>query len=1125
MASFSAGNKARPEGKTAGPKVRRALNTRWLIGTFVVAAVVGVAAYFWHDYQVKRLAAVYLDRAEEFEGEGKYLDAARDLNRYLHVYPNEPDTLVRLAKDFGKGAVSARDTTRAIGLYYRAIGVASPAEQTSLRKELAECLLRLREYVSAEREARKILEGDASDKDGKRLLALALFGEFLSGSSAAQPEAGVSVTAALEDALELHPGDIQLAQTLAVIYRGRKELLRKEKQMLGDAERAEVADAIMDRMVATDPKRLEARHARYRYRLAHKLPNADDDLRAALELGPNDARTLLLVAASEYEQGRRLGTNPQTAAEAKKHFAEAQRHYEHILSDVDPSQVEARAKLGEIRLAEGDADGAVEIWRQGLKKSTVPAASRVLNRMIADTLIRRGRVEEAAPQLEEIDRLTDRIVRMQTDEQSRTLRTRLEREDNVLRARWFVRKGEYAPAEALLRDLAADRQGALADGGEVWSLLGKCYAGLNQPEEAAKAYEKVLLLQPGAVGVHLAAAEAWKAAGQPAAAIPHYQRALHDAPTTASPLATEVWLSLATVLFQREMSLPVNDRKWSEFEKALAKAKPSGDAPPLGDPWRASFLEARYALARVVDQSDREVGIRRAAEILRDAEKRYGDTPKLLGVLVAAYERLGLTSEADRVLKKFEAVAPASAEACVLRASLHHSRKESDKARQVIEAGLAKLPPKLHAALRHTLVQLDLSEGKNEDARRKLAAILDETPNDVAALRQLAALALECEDFEAARRWEEKLQAAEGPSGWFWRYCRARRLLNEAKDANDPGIIEAASIGESLLKNRPSWPDAHLLSAVVLETQGKTQEAIDEYLAAIRLGASRLPVYKHLVPLLYRARRFDEAEQYLGQLRSEIPGSAELSRLEIDLAGRSGEYERALEAARRGVEHRPDDAVAQIWLGQVLLGSGRRDEAEPAFKKAVELSPKEMSPRDVLLRYYLAMGKTDLAEAALRDLVANVTLTEARQAQVLARGHELLAERKGVEAGRADAAKALAKYREAAKLAPKDVDVHVGLARLLMKTDPDAAAKELREFLREAPDARPAIRELVAILSLIGGEANWNEAQQWLARLGTDADASGMDARFQAGTLARRGGKENLAKAQQLIRELVEKTP
>jgi tetratricopeptide (TPR) repeat protein len=1125
MAGFSAGSDTRPEGKTAGPTVRRALNARWLIGTFVVAAVVGAAAYFWHDYQVKRLAAVYLERAGQLEDEGKYLDAARDLSRYLHVYPNKPETLVRLAKTFGKGAASVQDTARAVALYYRAIGVASPTEQMTLRKELAECLLRLREYVSAEREARKVLEGDVSDKDGKRLLALALFGEFLSGSSAAQPEAGVSVTAALEDALELHPGDIQLAQTLAVIYRGRKELLRKEKQILSDAERAEAADAIIDRMVATDPKRPEARLARYRYRLVHKLPNAVDDLQAALELGPNNVQTLLLVAGREYEEGRRLGANPQAAGEAKKHFAEARRHYEHILKDVDPSQAEARARLGEIRLAEGDGEGAIEIWRKGLDKSTNPAVSRSLNRMIADTLIRRGRVDEAAPQLEAIDRLTDQIVRLRTDEQARTLRTRLKREDDVLRARWLVRKGDYAPAERLLRDLASDQQGSLTDGGEVWSLLGRCHAGLNQPDEAAKAYEKVLLLQPDAPGIHLAAAEAWKAAGQPAAAIPHYQRVLRGAPPTASPLSTEVWLSLAAVLLQREIGLPANDRNWSEFEKALAKAKPSGDAQSMGDPWRASFLEAHYALARVVDESDRDAGIRRAAEILRDAEKRYGDSPKLLTALVAAYERLGLCPEADRVLKQYEGTAPDSVEACVLRASLHHFRKESDKARQVIEAGLAKLPPKSHVALRHTLVQLDLAEGKNEEARRKLAAILDETPDDVGALRQLAVLALECDDFEAARRWEERLQTVEGPSGWFWQYCRARRLLNEAKDASDPGVIEAAAILQNLLNRQSSWPDAHLLAAVVLEVQGKTEEAIGEYLAAIRLGARRLPIYRHLVPLLYRARRFDEAERYLSQMKSEIPGSAELSKLEIELAGRSGEYERALEAARRGVKQRPDDAIAQIWLGQVLQGSGRRDEAEAAFKKAVELSPKEMAPRDVLLRFYLGAGKTDLAEAALRDLVANVTLTEARQAQVLARGYELLADRKDAEAGRADAAKALAKYREAAKLAPKDVDVHVGLARLLMKTDPDAAAKELREFLREVPDARPAMRDLVAILSLSGGEANWGEAQQWLGRLGTNADASGMDARFHARALARRGGKENLAKAQGLVRELIDKAP
>ena len=145
---------------------------------------------------------------------------------------------------------------------------------------MAELLIETRQFALAESEAEKLLEANDKDPRAWRLLAWALYGEFRSGALVARPKGSVSVSEAFERALALSPKDVQLARTLARIYRDedKEELLSDEKRALSLDDRKQLANKVVDQMVTANPKSPEAFLARHLYRVEYNLPGADEDL-------------------------------------------------------------------------------------------------------------------------------------------------------------------------------------------------------------------------------------------------------------------------------------------------------------------------------------------------------------------------------------------------------------------------------------------------------------------------------------------------------------------------------------------------------------------------------------------------------------------------------------------------------------------------------------------------------------------------------------------------------------------------------------------------------------------------------------------------------------------------------
>jgi len=1077
------------------PKTQRVLNVRLLVETLIAAAVFAAGGAVWYYWQLNRTADAMLDRAEKLIKEGDDRAAAQYYFQYLKIRPENAEVQVLLAETFDRATKDARGKDQAVKYYYQALGVAPPEKRGALRRRLAELLLELRRYPQVEEEARELLQADANDALGWRLKALALYGRMRDGGSRAD-DAPDALGEAFARAVALNPADAEIAVTLAGLYRENPQWLDAKAQALSESERKAAADRILDALVAADPRSARAYLARHRYRLLYQLSGADDDLAAALEFGPDDPDVLLQAAAESQRaarMARRAGGKPE---DVEALWEKARKHYERAI-EIDPKREAAYLGLGDVAVERGKPEEAVEAWTRGLKHYNPESVE--LNFRLADLYLHQDRLDDAEKTLGALARIIERLAPLLPS----PAKLALQRSHDLLQGKWLARKGRRLEAIPLLRSVAF--QDALtgpeaAQSFQACLWLGSLYSGMGQWDAAAAAYERAASLNPSDARTRVRAAEAWASAGRPESAAALYRQAL------ALADAPEIRLALAQIELQRVLRLPKEERNWTAFDKALAEVKQTAETKSLAKPWRLPLLAAECALARGA--------ARDALVLLEIADKENPEDAELLQQLAAANERLGRRAEADRMVERLEKLKDQAGAACLLRARLFAARNEFGQANRVLTEGLETLPADMRPALRRELLRTALAENQWDRAREQLTKLREMEPDNLEWTVHLAELAFDAKQYEEVASWEKELRKLEGPDGVFQRFMEARRLLARASGPDDPALDRVAELESQIMNLRPSWPKAYWLRGLLAEARGQIEPAVEAYREAIRLGESQPSLFERLIPLLIRANRPEEADRCLSLLRDRIADSDKLASLEIAVAARRGQFDRALDSARKNVERHPDDAPARLWLGQLLLTAGKSGEAESEMKKAVELAPADPRALEGLFGFYVQTRQTDPAKALLDQIESKPELDAVWKESLLARGREWLGDRSGAEAH----------YRQAAGLSADDPEPHVRLAEFLLRTRPgdDRAEPErlLREVLEKHPKFALARRLLAELLIEHGGEKEWSEAVRLVEATGDDRASTAANRRLQASILARRGGKDNLEKAVRIFEEL-----
>lgn len=1052
------------------------INYRLLIGTVVLLAILAPAAYGLHAYQTRRNAATLLAHAQRAQKSAEALEgkqvaaeevrqqwatAADYYQRFTKLRPDDLDGRIGFAKSRDRLAITSRQKKLASDLYSQALGRAP--DNYDLRRRQAELLFELGEFSRADAEAARVLVAKPHDAGCLRVRALVSY--FVARAEGRQADWS-KVGEAFENALAQRPDDIELALMLADLY--RRVLAERDPQ--GFADRA---DMVIDRMVRAAPERADVLIARCRYRNRFALPGADNDLEQALKLAPRDPGVLFAAG----ERARRANQ----LEHARKYFEQ--------LVEVSPFDRDGYLSLGRILVATAELDEAQRLWERGLDK--IGRDDLALNFEATKSLLASGRLSEAETRLAKMTS----ILRTMGPKLSQAERTRMAATLDFLLGYLHTVRGRYLEAVPLLERVLVSFPTAEPDSPEatrrvqVLTRLGQCYSELEQWDRAAAAYQEAATLEPESTELALATAKVWARANRFDLARERYEQAGQQ------ELPPDEWVFWAFTRLRQQLDLPEGQRDISACRATLAEAKTK--AP---DSARLKLLDAEF-----------EATVGNTAEAVRRAEAAGAAHPsdqELWRFLCVAYQTWGENAKAQLALDHFQKL-PGVTESEGLQAEVDVMLRREDFAEveRLLRKGLETGDEADQIQAGSRLVDLLLERNRRDEAVKLLESLGQRFGNDTLLLRRLADLAWEARNLKLLASCEDRLQKLEGPSGTWWRYLRARRLIEESKGSSDAGFREAVKLAAELDSRRPNWSGTYVLKGEIARQQGRPVDAIAAYEQALRFGEQNYSVLTTLLMLLYGERRYAEAEKWLANYGRPVALSQDLSHLAISLSLERGQPGEAARLAREAVALWPDDAMQKVWLGQVLARSGDNTEAEEQLRAAVRQAPNDFRTWAGLLTFLVRSGQRDEARGVLQRLADDDRAMIAERALVLGQGFQLVG----------DLQQAATYFEAAARLGVSEPKTQVQAAQFFASSDPARAEGYLRQALRVSPTESEARQLLARLLVARGGQVAWQEAEQLVG----NAAGPAAERRTWVTLLLTRGGAENRVQATRLLEDLV----
>lgn len=241
--------------------------------------------------------------------------------------------------------------------------------------------------------------------------------------------------------------------------------------------------------------------------------------------------------------------------------------------------------------------------------------------------------------------------------------------------------------------------------------------------------------------------------------------------------------------------------------------------------------------------------------------------------------------------------------------------------------------------------------------------------------------------------------------------------------------------------------------AMVLNRQGRRDDAIDAAFNALRLAPDNVGPCVALADLLLAAGRFKDAEQHCRNALRFQPEDADIwFKLGLVLSGLR-EDESAVEAYRKVISLRPDHGLACNNLANLLLGMKVYNDAEAMYRKALQSEPNNVAVYCNLARLFYESGNHESAEVECRRALSlqpdNV------------QAHNILGSLL-FKIGRAKEAEAAC--RQATILQPDFLEAWINLGMILTSSGRDGEAEDVqRKALLLGPD-NPVLHHNLALV-------------------------------------------------------------
>lgn len=1053
------------------------LNPKFLVLVIALIALIGAGVHGIHTLQINRTTKGFLRQAETAEKAGDVARASQFYERYLAYHRDDAETFARYALLVASDAqiTSAEAQARALDALEQAV-IRNPA-RADVRRRLVVLLMNASRYETARTHLQSLLK--SAPKDGDLEFRLGRCEEALGNFDQA--------ATSYEHAIEHDPKQIDAYVRLATLLRTR-------------FNQNDRADALMDArkegkgLVAANKDSFRAYLARAQYRNDYKVPNASplDDVAQALKLAPDEADVLAAAAIAARQTGDR--------AAARRHLEKGIEKY--------PTDARFYSALAELDVATGKHDDAVETLRRGAKAQPGDATMKWT---LADLLTQRGQTEEAEPIIAELRKsaLTPGLV-------------------DYLTARAHTARSEWAEAAKILEKVGPDLA-TKAELAEVtkraYYLLGQCYERLGNPDQQYTAYRRAATL--GLANDPLSATARAKLVAS-LTALDRLDEAIEEnrrlAGSAGAPADTQ--LVMARLLTARNLRLPEAERRWEDVNQALDQAERSMKDSPEVAITRANILISRG-----------QVGT--AQVLLQQARERFADRVEFPLMLAALAERTGQAKEAVDLLDEAERRLGRRVDIDMARAALWGTRggPRAAEALAALEKRLKDYPSDEQSRLKTVLIDAYTNTGDAARAGELRKELAESQPNNLALQLAIYDAAYPAGDIAALEQATALIRKIEGENGALWRYARARMLLRQAAKEKDPKAVpdavlsEASSLLAQTLERRPNWAQAVRTQAEIDDFKRDSSAALKNYLHAIDLGDRTPQAVRRAVQLLVDAQRFEQANVLLSKL-DDSAQTDDTRRLAADVALQTKNYRRAAELARKSVPADDRDYRHFVWLGQTLAAAAdqaaaagrgnevevQRDEADRAFRHAVELDGDSTDARVAYIQYLAATRRIAEAKAAIEEVRRKIPADKA--SLVLAQCYAAVRDDRAAEL-----------YQKAVNDRPNDPAALRAFATYLISHD-------------RLAEAEPHLKTLVGLKGLSAEESAWakralsasmvwsadgdrSRVQKALELLNASAGSETPTAeefnnrRVRAQILARQPGRDDRRAAIRLLNEIV----
>jgi tetratricopeptide (TPR) repeat protein len=858
---------------------------------------------------------------------------------------------------------------------------------------------------------------------------------------------------------------IERDPTLVDAYSRLADILREQQK---DSEQA---DDIIARLISQNPDTAKARIARADYRAKYRLPGVLDDVRDAVGLAPEDVEILIRAARTALD----------LAVETKEQeplLSEAEGYLQKGLS-LQPRFNGWYLGLAQADRCRGDLTQATAHIEAGL--SAIPNDGD-LQWNLADMMIQLDNTKAA---LGIVERLGDQGYPKVPLEYLVALADARRMRFVDAAERWRGVRGQMDSWPELARQT------------EYW--LGVCYERLGEYGLQLTAFRNAVKIDPEWVPARQWLANALARTGRIDEAITEYEEL---AKLTGVP--SSVYRELARLLVLRQLQRRNERREWQRVVRFLDQA---GKVDSEADEYTILRAEvqaaqrqrkaARRTLEKGVEDYPDSIAMRLALAALEQSADRWDTADRLIAEARKKFgDRVDVRVARLRYLIQRHGVEAYDEVRALEREPLTGETEQKQRWRTSL------------AAAYYTL-------GKSADAGRLWQQAVEAEPDNILLRMFLFDLALaDSDDARMQQLLAEIRRIERSDERPLWRYGEATRLVMQARKGDASSMTQAERLLEEVRAARPVWSRIPLLQAEIDEIRGDYDKVVEQYLAAIEMGERSPTIIRRVVELLYRQRRYVEADSVLRRFEAtQLPITGELGRLAADVSFRVQDFSRAMQIAVQVIGN-SESYEDLVWMGQLHSVMNQAGPAEEKFRAAIRKRPKSPEAWISLVQHFVRTDSPAKARLAITALTKSIDRAAAAFVEAVCLD------------ALGDMPAARSKFNEAARSPNADAVVLRATANFYLSRGLPASGEPLlRRLLKYAGASKPDLtwtrRNLAVVWATTGNKAAKREALALIDENLREDPSAAEDRRAKAICLQALGGYKNSETALALMQELI----